>query len=360
MQKTLNKINVLQIITGLGVGGAERVVMDIATRLSNDDFVPVIVVLSDELRMLEQYPDLDFKIYSLKLHKNPWSFVKAVLELTRIIYKEKISLIHAHMFHALIFGLIGKLVKPDLKLVFTSHNTKGFTFLRKALVRLIKVFRNADVIFMKGQHHQMNAGNTFVIPNGVRLDLTENTSSKHVRNHRHVFLFVGRLEPAKDPLALIRAFSAMQHKECELWMAGDGFLRPDIEREIEILGINERVRLLGIRTDVRNLLKQADCFVMSSRWEGLPLAILEAGAAALPVVATPVGAIPTLLDSSCGYMVDVSVLQSALDSVIDDYAGARRKGELLRNKIINNFSLDHMYQEHIKLYRNLIGNSGTL
>lgn len=360
MQKTLNKINVLQIITGLGVGGAERVVMDIATRLSNDDFVPVIVVLSDELRMLEQYPDLDFKIHSLKLHKNPWSFVKAVFELTRIIYKEKISLIHAHMFHALIFGLIGKLVKPDLKLVFTSHSTQGFTPLRKVLVRLTKILRHADVVFMKGQHHKMNAVNTLVIPNGVCVDSDKGFFLKEVKNHPLVFLFVGRLEPVKNPLALIRAFSAMQHKECELWMAGDGFLRLDIEREIDMLGINKRVRLLGIRTDVRNLLKQADCFVMSSRWEGLPLAMLEAGAAALPVVATPVGAIPTLLDSTCGYMVDVSELQSAMDSVIDDYAEARRRGELLRNKIVNNFSLNHMYQEHIKLYRNLIGISGTL
>ena len=174
---------------------------------------------------------------------------------------------------------------------------------------------------------------------------------------RRVFLFVGRLEPAKNPVALIRAFAAMHHKNCELWMAGDGFMRPEVEREVETLGINDRVRLLGVRHDVSQLLEQADCFVMSSRWEGLPMAILEAGAVALPVVAPPVGAIPTLLGDNCGYLAEVPELQNALDAVMDNYADASQRGKRLQDKVINGFSLEHMCRAHIELYRALMANN---
>lgn len=346
------RITVLQLITGLGVGGAERVVMELAGRLSGRGFQSVVVALGGDRLMLEQYPAVGFEVLSLGLHKNPWSFIKAVVALKRIIHQEGVTLIHAHMFHALVVGLICKLAQPTLKLVFTSHSSKGFSWLRRKAIGLTKVLRNADVVFVAGQHLEMNAEKTLVIPNGVSAGPAKAIISKDARARR-VFLFVGRLEPAKDPVALIRAFAAMRHKNCELWMAGDGFMRPEVEREVELLGISDRVRLLGVRRDVSQLLEQADCFVMSSRWEGLPMAILEAGAVALPVVAPPVGAIPQLLAENCGYLVAVPELQNALDAVIDDYADAQERGKRLQDKVINGFSLDHMYRAHAELYRTL-------
>lgn len=351
------KMTVMQLVTGLGVGGAERVVMDMAGRLSAQGIRSVVVSLKNDRGLLAQYTHADFPVYCLEMSKNPWSLIKATAALIRIIRRENISLIHAHMFHSLCLALICKIVAPHSEVVFTSHSSKGFSFPRRLFIRASKLLRAADVIFIAGQHPEMNTSRTLVIPNGVPVDPSR--VNNRMAKERRVFLFVGRLEPVKNPLGLIRSFAAMRHKDCELWLAGDGLLRPEVEKEITILGLEDRVHLLGVRRDVPQLLAQADCFVMASLWEGLPMAILEAGAVALPVVAPPVGAIPELLGVDCGYLVDPSELSHALDAVLDDFAEADRRGMRLRNKVVNGFSLDHMCRAHAELYCSLFNSDLT-
>lgn len=346
------KMTVMQLVTGLGVGGAERVVMDMAGRLSTQGIRSVVVSLKNDRCLLAQYAHTGFPVYCLEMCRNPWSLIKATVALIGIIHRERVSLIHAHMFHSLCLAIISKIVVRNCNVVFTSHNSKGFSFLRRLLIRVSKSLRAADVIFVAGQHLEMNTARSVVIPNGVPVDLSW-TNNKGMAKERWIFLSVGSLLPQKNPVGLIRSFAAMRHKDCELWLAGDGILRPEVEREIAIFGLGDRVRLLGVRQDVSQLLAQADCFVMASRWEGLPMAILEAGAVALPVVAPPVGALPELLADDCGYLVDVSELSDALDAVLDDYAEANRRGMRLRNKIVNGFSLDHMCRAHSELYCSL-------
>jgi len=343
---------VLQLVTGLGVGGAERVVMELAGRLPGEGVRSVVVALKDDRSLLAQYNNADFPIYSLRMTRNPWSFIKATVALIRIIRHERVSLIHAHMFHALSLALASRIVLPDCKVIFTSHSSKGFSRLRWLLIRVSKPLRAADVVFIEGQHPEMSASDTFVIPNGVPVDPGRADIEK-TRKERRIFLFVGRLEQAKNPVGLIRSFAAMRHKDCELWLAGDGYLRPEVEREITIAGLEDRVHLLGVRQDVPQLLEQADCFVMASHWEGLPMAILEAGAVALPVVAPPVGAIPLLLSEGCGYLVEAADLHDALDAVLDDYEEAGRRGKRLRDKVLNGYSLEHMSKAHAELYARL-------
>lgn len=353
------KMTVLQLITGLGVGGAERVVMELARRLASYGCSCFIAVLNKDCSLMEQYDGrVDCKIISIGMRKNLWSFIKAAIGLITLVRRERVSLIHAHLFHALCLALICKMAVPRVKLVFTSHSTRGFSRLRRMLICITRPLRDADVLFMAGQHCEMNAAKTVVIPNGVQVGPIKSADTNGINTQR-VFLFVGRLDPVKNPIALIRAFAAMREKKCALWVAGDGILRREVVREIESLGINDRVRLLGIRHDIHELIERADCFVMSSRWEGMPVAVLEAGAAALPVVAPPVGAIPTLLDDDCGYLVDVSELPRALDTVMNDYVEASRRGERLRNKIISKFGIDRVCRAHADLYRSLLSNWQT-
>ena len=351
--KVSGNITVLQLITGLGVGGAERIVMELAGRLTDYRYRSLVVALNGDSGLMTQYGDVDFQVISMGMRKNPWSFIRAATALIKMVRRERVSLIHAHMFHALCVAVICKIIVPGVKIVFTSHSTDGFSRLRRTLISATSALRDVDVLFMPEQHCEMNAARTTVIPNGVHVD-SANTGNMNRIRLRRVFLFVGRLEPAKDPIALVRAFAAMRQKNCELWVAGDGVLRREVEREIRTLGIDDRVHLLGIRHDVPQLLRQVDCFVMSSRWEGLPIAILEAGAAALPVVAPPVGAIPSLLDDDCGYLVQASELQRALDAVMDDYTDASRRGKRFHDKINNKFSLDQMSRAHADLYNSLV------
>lgn len=344
---------VLQLITGLGVGGAERVVMELTDGLASRGWAPRVVALNADAAILAQYPNPVFPIHLLRIKKRNFaSVMRGLIELVRIVKHEKIEIVHAHMFHALIAALACRMATPGLKLVFTSHNFAGFSGLREWIIRLSKPFRQADIVFMRGQHARMNARYTQVIPNGVKLAVNAPGSRERVTNPgRFVFLFIGRFEPQKNPLALIDAFARMRNRNAELWMAGDGSLRSDIEARTSVAGLSDRVRLLGVRTDVSTLLQQADCFVMSSAWEGLPMALLEAGAAALPVVATPVGAIPAVLADDAGFLATYDRLTDALNAVIDDFPSAQQRGLRLRSKIQERYSLAAFTNSHAILYQ---------
>jgi glycosyltransferase involved in cell wall biosynthesis len=286
---------VLQLITGLGVGGAERVVLELAGRLAKQDCPVIVVALNSDSRLLQQYPNIDFPVRNLGINqKNPFSVLRALFVLISFVHRRKVKIIHAHMFHALLAGLICRLARPSVKLVFTSHSFSGFTPVRQWLIKKTKALRAMDVLFVKDQHKNLNAMNTLVISNGVSIDQNSGLIRPLLATGRRVFLFVGRLEKPKNPLALIDAFAAMQQKNCELWIAGNGTLREEVEQRIISRGVKARVSMLGVCNDLASLYREADCFVMSSSWEGLPMALLEAGGAALPVVAPPVGAIPEL------------------------------------------------------------------
>jgi glycosyltransferase involved in cell wall biosynthesis len=341
---------VLQLITGLGVGGAERVVMELAGRMTKNGFPVIVVALDGSDSLLAQYMDVDFPIHQLNINKkNPFSILKALFLLILLVHKNNVAVIHAHMFHGLLAGLVCRLARPKVKLIFTSHSFAGFTAIRRWLIKRTKSLRAVDIVFVKGQHEDLNAKYTLVIPNGVAVNLNEQPRQRHMTDKR-VFLFVGRLEMPKNPLALIDAFSEMEHKRCELWLAGDGTLRKEIEQRILHLGLAARVKVLGVQNDIPSLLRLADCFVMSSSWEGLPLALLEAGAAGLPVVATPVGAIPGVLADGCGYLTTLAGMPKILDSVIVNNIEAQECGILLRRKIFHYFNNENMLKLHCNIY----------
>jgi glycosyltransferase involved in cell wall biosynthesis len=106
-----------------------------------------------------------------------------------------------------------------------------------------------------------------------------------------VWLAVGRYETAKDYPNLLRAFARIheRHAQAVLWIVGEGSLQQETEDLARALGLGDRVRFLGVRSDVPEVMSAADGYVMSSAWEGMPIVLLEAAAAALPIVSTRVG-----------------------------------------------------------------------
>nr|WP_184905383.1 glycosyltransferase [Amycolatopsis umgeniensis] len=133
-----------------------------------------------------------------------------------------------------------------------------------------------------------------------------------------VALCLARLEPQKRHDVLLDAWARLDG-EAVLWLAGDGSLRADLEARGESSG--GRVRFLGTRTDVPDLLAAADVLVLSSDWEGLPLAVLEAMAAGRPVVATDVGGVRDVLSGGAGLVVppgEPAAIANALESLMYD------------------------------------------
>jgi glycosyltransferase involved in cell wall biosynthesis len=170
---------------------------------------------------------------------------------------------------------------------------------------------------------------------------------------------VSRLAPPKDPLTLLDAWDAVPGGH-RLLLAGDGPLRRAVEARIALGGQAGRVQLLGPRDDIPALLRAADIFVLSSRWEGLPLAVVEAMMAGLPVVATAVGGIPeTVLHGETGLLVppgDAHALASALHRLLQDADLRRRMGEAGRQRAMAWFTQQRMVDATIALYRQILPN----
>jgi glycosyltransferase involved in cell wall biosynthesis len=168
-------------------------------------------------------------------------------------------------------------------------------------------------------------------------------------------LSVGRLRAPKDFTTLVRAVAACEPGSVRLQIAGDGPDRDRVAGEIARLGLGAAVELLGARDDVQDLLAAADIFVLSSRSEGMPMTVLEAMAAGLPVVASAVGGVPEAVgDGETGTLVppgDPDALGRALAVLVADAELRDRLGAAGRRRAEREFGLAGFRRAHLELYR---------
>jgi glycosyltransferase involved in cell wall biosynthesis len=174
-----------------------------------------------------------------------------------------------------------------------------------------------------------------------------------------LLIAVGRLVPQKAPLDLVRAFAQVRTlgPAPALWIVGRGRLEDSLAREIARLGIGDRVRMLGLRSDVPRLLAASDVFVSASHWEGLPVAVLEAMAVGLPVVATGVGDVPRALGVDSGVLPsprDPAAIARAVAQLIADPARRRQLGARGRERVRAHFGTRAWAERHMALYTEVV------
>ena len=192
-----------------------------------------------------------------------------------------------------------------------------------------------------------------VIHNGVE----PGPEPTRAKRHRVRIVSVGRLAAQKDFPTLIRAAMTLDPTRAEVTVLGDGPDRPAIEAEIARLGLTDRVTLAGEVDDVPDRLRNSDVFVLSSNFEGLPISVLEAMAAGLPIVASNVGGLPELVEEGGnGTLVrpgDSEELSYALAALVDDPALRLRQGDASRRRVLESFSIDACRAAHRALYDGL-------
>ena len=174
---------------------------------------------------------------------------------------------------------------------------------------------------------------------------------------------VARLDKVKDQAGLLAAFKLLceqagQETACRLIIVGEGPEHAELQRRIEQLGLTQRVRLLGNRSDVAELLAECDVFVLSSIAEGMPVTLMEAMASGLPVVATEVGGVASVVEHGVtGTLVpagDPRALAEALGGYMADEALRLRHGDAGRARVTADFSLSAMLSAYTALYDNLL------
>jgi len=216
--------------------------------------------------------------------------------------------------------------------------------------------------------------NPCLIPNGIPVqNFTPNSATRVKVREAHrselsslIFIHVGRFSYQKNHELLVNAFAnLLPHADVpvELWLVGDGELRETVQAQVKSLGIQERVRFLGVRSDIPDLLRAADVFVFPSRWEGNPLSVMEAMAAGLPVVATAVGGVPELVeDGVSGILVpneDHNALVGALQQLVQRADLRAQMAHAARRRAEERFDIRHTVAAYESLYESLLQRART-
>jgi glycosyltransferase involved in cell wall biosynthesis len=169
---------------------------------------------------------------------------------------------------------------------------------------------------------------------------------------------VGRLAAIKNQALLIRAMGTMLGPELRLILVGEGESRDELESIAAQTGRRQWIHFLGQRSDTERVLNAFDVFALSSRSEGLPLAIPEAMSVGLPVVSTAVGGIPAVLrEGETGFLVpegDVSALRVSLGILAGDVERARRIGAVARAEARSRYGAEHMVAEYQRCYEDAL------
>lgn len=344
----MKKINVLQLITGLGIGGAEKVVYDISINIDKDKFNNYVVSLSKQNDMLKEFIDSGISVISLNKKKSLVDLFCMFIRLVKFVYEKDIDVIHAHMSHSIIVATLLKITKPKIKIITTSHSLKMESLCREIFLYIFKFLRFKDILFSKRMVRFFYIKDYEILPNGI--DISRYSINKK-KNNRFTFISIGRLEEVKNHKDIIRIAHEMKDRfDFELQIVGDGTLRCELQKLIDELGLNDNVKLLGFRKDIPLLLNQAHCFLLPSLWEGMPIVLLEAAASCLPIISTPVGGIKDFLDDTNATLSSIADFKQEMIKMINNYDAYLVKANKLYLKVKNEYSIKAIVERHERIY----------
>jgi glycosyltransferase involved in cell wall biosynthesis len=300
--------------------------------------------------------------------------LRPVWRLARIIREWKPAIVHSHMVHANLLTRVTRLLAPVPVLICSARSIQEGGRLRDWLYRLTDplcdltthVCQSGAQRYIRERivpHHKMR-----VVYNGVDVEQFRPDGQVRLRIRREaeigkqfVWLAVGRLEAPKDYPTLIRAFARVSaaREDTLLWIVGDGPLRGQLEALSREMGLQLGVRFWGLRGDVSNLMNAADAFVMSSSWEGLPNALIEAQACGLPAVVTNVGGnAEVVVQEETGFIVppqNPDALAEAMLRLMNLPVEMRQQmGILARQRVEQKFSLESVVTQWENLYHELL------
>lgn len=350
---------VVHVLNSTAVGGAETLVLRLATRLQDLGWTVSVVTLRGEGPLSEAFGAAGIPMTDLAVPESG-GLLALRRAMRRWLDEAQPPLVHTHNVSPLVATALALRARHRTRFVHTKHGRARSRTWRGRLVTRWAA-RRPDAIIAVSRDAMQRAVEREGFP-PARVGLVYNgidTSQVAVRSGSWGtrLVTVARLEPVKSLDVLLRAVALVRTAghDAALTVIGDGTERPALERLTRELGLETAVTFTGWSRDVGRHLAGADLFVMSSRSEGLSLTLLEAMAAGLPIVATAVGGNPEVVEHGrTGLLVphgDPAALATAIGEVLGDPERAAAMGRAGRERVMARFSLDAMVEAHLRLYR---------
>ncbi len=382
------KINILYVITKLELGGAQKQLLSLVRGLDKERFNPYILTAYDGL-LVDAAKDIPgLKLIRCRFLERPIRPIKDILALFfiyRFIKNNNIDIVHTHSSKAGILGRLAAKASGARTIIHTVHGwsfhdyQSGITYyFYLFLEKLCAYFSSAIVVVSqwdKRQAARQLAGRQdrcklirYTINYEEFRNKTVASQARKEFGLSEADLVIGMVacfKPQKSPLDFIKLAGAIKKDfpNAKFILVGDGILRKKVCALINKLNLKEQIILTGWRNDIASILSCLDVFVLTSLWEGLPIAVLEAMAAGLPVVATDTGGISeVVLHGKTGYLVkprDVGALQDKLEELLmKPYLRKEFAKLAIATLESNEYSLDNMLKNTTQLYLDLFFGEG--
>ncbi len=344
-----------------GGGGADSVLcQQVALASRSDRIQPLVAYLRKPQHQLAGLREAieAANVPFFEVPGRAWLDPRQFLRLLRLVDGHKVQVVHSHDPKADLLARLLRRLRPNLKLAATLHGWTGRGWKGRGYRRLDALaLRQIDLVVavssaLKVQAQSLGIDKVKVVPNAVNLDYWQSTRA--AARTPFTVLFSGRLSAEKAPLDAIRV--AAQLPEAHLVIAGDGPERGAVEALIRQERLTARITLAGHvpRNQLRQLFEDADAVLLTSRTEGLPMVLLEAGAMQRPAVATRVGGVSeVIIDGETGLMVapgDIEAMVTALNSLATNPERAALMGRNARQWILTEFNEDTNWRRMEALY----------
>jgi glycosyltransferase involved in cell wall biosynthesis len=364
----MKRLSIAHVLSSFGMGGQERVALDLATAQHARGHQVLAISLSDapDVSLADSFRAAGIRTECVAKHGGSVDPTLAV-RVSKHLRSGGVELVHTHNPQALVYG------SPAAALAGAAcvHSKHGVNpdpsrrmWLRRAASKIVDAYVavTPSLARIATAAHECDPTQLHVIPNGIdtqrfSLDLEARRRIRAelgIPENAWVVGTVGRLAPEKNQALLIDAISPMLDPRRHLVVVGEGPERDELERRAQATWRPELVHFTGARSDVSALLSAFDVFALTSRSEGLPLVLLEAMAMGLPVLSTAVGGIPDLIEHGVtGFLVDPADEGGLMTQLI--WLSSRPQSALDvansgRRLVLERHSTEHMARDYEDLY----------
>lgn len=357
----------MQLVLSLSPGGTERLVIDIVRGLRNrvDSFV---CCLDGPGLWAAELAAIDVPVMTVQ--RTPGFHPSLAMRLARVMKEFAIDVVHCHHYSPYVYGLLASVLRPGVQLVFTEHgklSDHGPSTKRRLVNPVLSRWPSrVCAVSADLKQHMVDEGfparRVDVLYNGIDPGSRPTSAERRavraalgIPNDAFVVGTAGRLDCVKNLTIFLdtHAVLAARHPNVHAVIIGDGPEGARLRDKAANLGTSKSVVFTGYRADVRALMGAYDVYLNCSLYEGVSLTILEAMAAGLPVVATPVGGNPeVIVDQETGLLVPgrARLLAEAISGLLHDSQRRRVMGDAARWRVIRHFSIARMVNDYARAY----------
>lgn len=360
-------MKICHIITKSELGGAQAHLTELCRGLIKAGY-EIEVATGEPGALVERLTEMGISVKiipALSNKLNPIKDIIAIRQLMKWLKTAKPDIVHLHSTKA---GLLGRIAASILRIpsIFTAHGwafTDGANLFRKAIAKPTEWFAghlSRSVICVSKYDYDLalrakivRKSRLHIVHNGIS-DI-EPPTYRHDQSELKMIM-VARFAPPKQQVELIHVLSKWSKQNWTLFLAGDGPNLKACKNLVSQLGLSKNVQFLGNVTNITNALYNSHIFILLSRYEGLPISILEAMRAGIPVIASDVGGVRELIDRDIGFLIpknNESLLLDALDNFISDPKCLTIMGSKARSKFLDHFKAEDMVRKISSIYQNL-------